>query len=38
VPARIVSKEIGKRCIVSCVKMDYSFSGFRRTRSVRSSQ
>jgi hypothetical protein len=34
VPARIVSNEIGKRCILRSIKTDYSFSGFRRSRLV----
>jgi hypothetical protein len=34
VPARIVSNEIAKRCIIWSIKTDYSFSSFRRSRLV----
>jgi len=37
VPARIVSNEIAKRCIMWNIKIDYSFFGFRRSRLVHGS-
>ena len=37
VPARIVSNEIAKRCIIRRIKADYSVFGFRRSRLAHGS-
>ena len=37
VPARIVSNEMAKRCILIHIKLDYSFTGFRLSRSDHGS-